>query len=391
MLLLVSLFLTSPLMVEHLHFTVNQIPLAVAFLLLTYWFITIAIHPEPGFRVPPLALLSGAFAASLALTIRHELVFIMAGAAVIEISRALLQRQGGVMGSVLPLIASMIMAGLLSVAIIMSAVAMKGSGLVQSGNYGTDLLVSTPEQFSMVSKRLLKYWMIFLFKEQYLIPFFVKLLVWTMAAIVVIQSIRAQDHRRLLILVVGGLLLSAFPLLLGLLSTGFPYLYAGVFPLALFACFIAGVAVTAPRSVRGARGTAFLAGALVIAMSAASLSSAQVRLSNLNHRDFSTITQMLGAIRGTGVMDWKVALHGSYTDGEQVLWAKSREQSSVFDGVQPLRQLLTLVVAERDPGARVFRLTEAEAATLQPELDKLPAGSSTLIRVDRSRFVILLK
>ena len=90
-------------------------------------------------------------------------------------------------------------------------------------------------------------------------------------------------------------------------------------------------------------------------------------------------------------MDWKVALHGSYTDGEQVLWAKSREQSSVFDGVQPLRQLLTLVVAERDPGARVFRLTEAEAATLQPELDKLPAGSSTLIRVDRNRLVILLK
>lgn len=391
-LLILSLFLTSPFLVEHLLFTVNQIPLSFAFVLLSYWFLSISVVSDAESEGLPYAVVfSGALAAALAVTIRNELIFVISAAASIELSRAILQGSPKIGRRIGVVLSSLTITVILSALIILVSIALAGTGFRQSGNNGTDKLVRTPEQFLMVSKRFLEYWQYFLFRQQYLVPFVIKALVWVVVAVAVLESIVASDYRRTMVLFFAGILLSALPLSLGLVSTGFPYLYAGVFPLAFFACFVACVAITARPGVPGARLVACVASALIIAISAASLSAAQVRLSNLNRRDISTITQMLGAIRATGVVDWKIALLGSYTERTKERWTGNRERCSVFQCTQALGPLLSLTVAETAPAARVFELTQTEVDSLKPELDRLPEGSATLVRIDQRRFVILLK
>lgn len=391
-LLLVSLFLTSPLLIEHLHFTVNQIPLSVALLLLSFWFLTLtsANHSDGG-DVSLAALLLGAIALALALTIRNELVFMVAGAAVIELGRLILDDRRQALKLLFPLFASLLLGGAFAILVIVTTVEVSGVPFDVSGNNGTAGLVSSRADFLQVLDRFLYYWRYYLFEPHYLFPYAAKVLVWVLAGVALLQAVVARDWLRIAVLAVAGLLLSAMPLSLGLLSKGFPYLYAAVFPLALFPCFIACLAVTGPDRLKPARWIAGLAGVLLVAMSAASLSEAQVRLGNLNRRDFSTMTQFLAEIRASGVADWKVALYGSYDDGLSISWGKSREQCSAFDCVPALGPILVLTLMERSPAARTFQLTPEEKAALKPDLDAMSPGSSTLIRLDRQRFVIMMK
>lgn len=392
-LLLVLLFITSPFLVEHLHFNINQIPLSVALLLLSFWFVTITREARASLPV----IAAGSLAAALAIATRHELLFLAIGTALIELSREAMTDVATARRRLLPVTGSILLAVLLAVVVIVAFVFGTGLGFESEGNYGTGGLVRDPEAFLRVLGRFFTFWRLFLFEEHYLFPTLTKVLVWIVAASALLQCFLMKDYRRLAIIVTVGLLLSALPLSFGLVSNGFPYLYAGVFPLALYACFLTCVALSGNTNHKVLRASAAVSAVLVIAISAANLSAVQVRMSNMNRRDFSTITQFLGAIRATYVQDWKVAMLGSYPKDIGIDWSRgqgwawSREHCSVFSCMQELPALLILTLLERNPNARIFQLTDADKAKLQPQVDSLPEGSATMVRLDETHFVILLK
>lgn len=390
-LLIVALFVTSPFLVEHMHFTVNQLPLSLAFLLLSFWFLTIAPAGPDGAPGRWYGLPLGALAGGVAIATRNELVFLMFGAALIEAIRARLQDGRGLFASLWPMALSLLLASVVGVGIIFAALAITGSSLTRTGNIGTDGLVTSPQESIGLFRRSFDYWKMFLFEAHYLFPAVMKGLIWVMAAAALLQSLLARDVARAVALVAGGALLSAVPLALGLVSHNFPFHYAAVWPLALVPCFVAAIAVSVPRSAAAGRWVAGLAGALVVVIAAAGLSSAQVHLANLNRRDFSTMTQFLATIRSSGVIDWKIGLLGSYDSGDKPRWVRSREMCSAFECTQALGPLLRLTLLERDPSKRIFTLTDKERAMFKADLDSLPAGSATLLRLDRERFVVVLK
>ncbi|PZF78764.1 hypothetical protein DK847_02905 [Aestuariivirga litoralis] len=390
-LLILSLFISSPLLVEHMHFTVNQLPLSLAFVLLSFWFLTIAPAGPEGMKGRWHALPLGALAGGVAIATRNELVFLMCGVALIEAIRARLQDGRGLFASLWPMVLSLLLAGAVGVGIIFAALAITGASLTRAGNIGTDGLVSSPQDSIGLLLRYLDYWKMFLFQSHYLFPGVVKALVWVMAAAALLQSLFARDVARVAALVAGGLLLSALPLALGLVSRNFPFHYAAVWPLALVPCFVAAVALTVPLGNAAGRWVAGVAGAMVVVISAAALSSAQVHLANLNRRDVSTMTQFLATIRASGVINWKIALLGSYDSGDTPRWVRSREMCSAFQCTQALGPLLSLTLLERDPTQRIFTLTDNEKAMFKADLETLPVGSATLLRLDRERFVVVLK
>ena len=391
-LLIISLFVTSPFLVEHMQFTVNQIPLSLALLLISFWFLTIA-PPEGEGRRPGwfLGILAGTLAGGIAIATRNELVFLMFGAGVIEAARARLQDGRSLAASLSPMLVSLIIAGALGVVLIFGALIITGAEFTRGGNIGTNGLVASPQESLSLLQRFRDYWLMFLFEPHYLFPSVVKVLVWVIAVSAIMQSLLARDYARLFAFLVVGLLLSAVPLSLGLVSHNFPYQYAAVMPLALFTCFLVSLAVTVPGLHPFWRWLACTAGVAIVVVSAANLSTAQVRLANLNRRDISTMTQFLAAIRASGVPDWKIALLGSYTGEINPGWVRSRELCSAFECTQALAPLLRLTLLEHDPQRRIFTLTDNERASFQPDLDALPVGSSVLVRLDQQRFVVLLK
>lgn len=393
-LLVVSLFVTNPFMVEHLHFSTNQIALSVALLLLGVWFVSmVSVERGAGYGT----VLAGSAAAAIALATRHELLFLISGAAIIELSRLLLEDSAKFRRRLIPVVISMAAAMAIAVVVIVASASLTGLGFVKDGTYGTSGLVGSPEDALMVLGRFFFFWQLFLFGPHYLFPAVIKILVWVIAASALLQCVFAKDYRRLLVIVIVGVLLSASPFLFGLMTRNFPYLYAGVYPLALFPCFLACVAMTIPGSRRGIRALAGVAGSLVILISAANLSAAQVRLSNLNRLDFSTMTQFLAQIRTAEVPDWKIAIFGKLTPRPGDSWASSkewswsREKCSVFDCMQELPAILSLTLLEQNSSSRAFKLTPAEEDQLRPQLDALAPGSATLARLDQQRFVILVK
>lgn len=393
-LLVVSLFVTNPLLVEHLHFSTSQIPLSVALILLTIWFVTI-LSLERQAEIPILIL--GSLAAAIAVATRNELVFLMSGAGLTALARAMLQ-DGAALRQRAPLVlGSIALACILAVAIILAALPIAGVSLVKDGFYGTSSLIGSADDFMSVLRRFAIYWQIFLWGPHHLFPLAVKILIWIIAIAALLQSALARDFRRFLVITFVGILLSAVPLSLGLATVSFPYFYAGVFPLALYPCFLASAALTGPVRPAGSRAAAAVACGLVILVSAANLSAAQVRLGNLNRMEFSMMTQFLGQIRATEVPDWKLAIYGKLTTGAKGDWSKgdgwawSREMCSVFECQRSLPELLRLLLLEKNSYARVFMLTDAEKEALRPKVDALDPGSASLLRLDRQRFVIVVR
>lgn len=389
-LLVISLFVTSPFLVEHLQFSANQIPLSGALLLLCVWFATIA---DPG-RTGLAGTLLGALAGAAAITTRHELLFLLLGAAIIEVTRNLMFAPKPQAQTLLRVLTSLVSTIILAVCIVLLASKLTGVGLQSDGPYGTSGLVSDLSQLPALLNRFFRYWIAFLFLPHHLFPTVVKLLTWLLAAVALLGLLVAREYRRAGLFVLAALLLSAVPLSFGLVTVSEPYRYAGVFPLALYPCFIACVALLAARHVAWARRTAIACGMLIVAISSASLSAAQVGLSNLNRLDFSTINQFIAQIRTSGGPDWKIAILGTFSDESRPggVWPTSIVECGTFDCQDwRLEYLLNLTLLERHAERRVFKLTEAEKAALQPALDALPPGSATLTRLPEDRFVILLK
>lgn len=393
-LLVVALFVTNPFLVEHLHFSTNQIAMSVALLLLGVWFVSIlSVERGAGYGT----LLAGSAAAAIALATRQELLFLISGAAFIELARLLLVDAAAFRRRLVPVVFSMLAAIAIAVVVIIASAKLTGLGFVKDGNYGTSGFVGSADDVLMVLGRFFFFWQLFLFSPHYLFPAVVKILVWVIAVSALLQCLFTRDFRRLSVILIVGILLSASPFLFGLLTRNFPYLYAGVYPLALFPCFLACIAMTGPGSRRSLRAIAGVAGSLVILISAANLSAAQVRLSNLNRLDFSTMTQFLAQIRTAEVPDWKIAIFGKLTPRPGDSWATSkewswsREKCSVFDCMQELPAILNLTLLEQNSASRAFKLTTAEEDQLRPQLDALAPGSATLVRLDQQRFVILVK
>lgn len=391
-LLLVSLFVSSPFLVEPLLLTAKQVPLSAALLLLSLWFISVTCTNAPfRRRMSWPAVTLGGIAAAIAVAITGDLVVLMLGAAIIEVSRALLQDNLVGANRLLPMMASLVIALLAGVVLASTAVLLAGIGVLPGIDLGAAGFIRTPQELVLGLRRFADYWVLFLLAPHDLFPLAVKLLVWLVAACAVVQSILARDFGRLLAILVVGALLSALPLSPGVAARGFPYAYGAVFSLALFPCFLAAAAVTVQRRASPLHRVACIAAALVVAVGASSLSAAQARIANLNRRDLSTVTQFLSAIRASGVANWKVAMIGSYSDGAPVSWTRGASGCSAFACRQALGPLLRLTMLERNPEGRVFSLSPAEQAEFAPDLAALVPGSSQLVRMDNERFVILLK
>jgi hypothetical protein len=388
-LLVVSLFVTSPFLVEHLQFSANQIPLSIALLLLCFWFTTIA---DPG-RSRPASTLLGAVAAAVAITTRHELLFLLVGAALIELSRQLMFAPRPHAPILWRLLASFASTGVLVVCIVFLGSMLTGVEIQSEGNYGTSGLVSSVAQLPPLLERFARHWTTFLFRPHHLFPFPLKVATLLLMSAALVRLIYTREYMRAVVFVVVAMLLSTIPLSLGLVTTNSPYRYAGVFPLALFTCYIACVALVVVRQSAWARAGIAICCMLIIAIFSANLSAAQVRLSNLNRLEFSTITQFLAQIRATGGSDWRIAVLGTFSKDKQPrgAWSTSIVECGVFDcQTWRLESLLNLMLLERQPERRVFRLSDQEKADLQPLLDQMTPGSASLTKLADDRYVILL-
>lgn len=389
-LLVVCLFVTSPFLVEHLQFSANQIPLSVALLMLCLWFATIA---DAG-RARPAGLFVGALAAAAAITTRHELLFLLLGGALIEVSRTLMVEPKPYRPILLRVLTSLALTAVLAVCIVLLGSMLTGVPLQSEGTYGTSGLVNGAAQLPALLQRFARYWMTFLFQSHHLFPASVKLLTWLLAVIALLGLLLAKDYWRMTLFVLTALFLSVLPLGFGLVTANDPYRYAGVFPLALYPCFIACIAMLAARHNAWARVIAALCGTMIVMISSASLSAAQVRLSNINRLDFATINQLLAQIRVSGQPDWKIAVLGTFSkeNGPGGAWPSSIVECGVFDcQTWRLESLLNLSLLERHAERRVFQLTDTEKATLEPALNAMAVGSATLTRLPDNRFVIMLK
>ena len=165
-------------------------------------------------------------------------------------------------------------------------------------------------------------------------------------------------------------------------------------PRALYPGDVACVAVLARRHWAWARRSVVVCSMMVIAIASANLSAAQVRLSNINRMDFSTINQFLAQIRASGEQNWKIAVLGTLSAERSLsgVWPTSIVECGAFNcQILRLESLLNLTLLERRAERRVFQLSDAEKASLQPALDSMTPGSTTLKRLPHNRYVILLK
>ena len=391
-LLLVSLFVTSPFLAEHLQFGCNQIPMAFALLMVSLWFITISVQQEGRHW---LAFAVGVVAATLAIATRWEIVFLTLGCAAIELSRTALNGSPGLTKRLSMMTLSFLLSVILAVMLIVGVVYASGLGFQSGGNYGTEGLIRSMDQLWPLVDRFMIYWKTFLFGSHFLFPAILKILFLVIFLAFVVQCIMAKDYRRILKALLVIIPLSIGPLVLGLVTTNYPFRYTAVYPLALFPCYLVCLAVSLPRSNVWARGVAIVAGSAIVVISAANLSGAQVRLNNLNRLEFSTMTQFLAQIRTADVPDWKIALLGKYPDPKRHefrAWDWNSLECGVFNcWSNPLGSMLNLTLMDNNAEGRIFTVSDADKAVLQPILDAMPNGSSRLFRLDDTRWVILLK
>ena len=159
LLLLVALFVTSPFLVEPLLLGASQLPLAVALLLLSFWFLTLSsVDQSPTRQVRLAAVLAGSIAAALALATRSETIFLMLGATLIELARALLTDRGHFGNRVFPLFASLLLACAFAALLIATVVTVSGLGFTTSGNTGVAGLIAGRDDAVQALERFLVYW-----------------------------------------------------------------------------------------------------------------------------------------------------------------------------------------------------------------------------------------
>jgi hypothetical protein len=391
-LLLVSLFLTSPFLAEHMQFGCNQIPMAFALLMASAWFVTLSGAEE---RLDWASLAAGVLAAGLAIATRWEMVFLIFNCALIELSRVALQGKPGFRRLFTFATMSVGLSLILAVVFIFAAAYGTGIGLQTGGNYGTQGLIRSVDQFWPLLDRFALYWWTFLAGSHFLFPAILKFLFLVMFLCFAVQSVLAKDYWRLPKALLVLVPLSIGPLVLGLVTTNYPFRYTAVYPLALFPCYIAALALCVPRSIALLRAMAVTAGSAVVLISAANLSAAQVRLNNLNRLEFSELTQVLAQIRSADQPDWKIALLGQYTDpgrSSGPAWGWNSLECGVFNcWANPIGSMLELTLMDANAGKRIFQLSDADRTRLQPDQDAMAKGSSRLVRIDQTRWVLLLK